>query len=237
MAWWIGGSTWSVTNTIPSIASGPTRSSPRCTAPTNRPMTMANSAGRIPRSTIAVHQPAASARSARGRTPKNFHSLRTEAFDHRRSLRVSGGFTSNVPLARVVMTSPFGNAPGQRENQVRHRAGILSRCSLCVQVAFRGDGHHFFACRSGMALASATKAWMRALGDSIDSARSIARAMSPLRARVPTSCDRAKSRPGAARPWPRGWRPRPHPSGCGSPGAPGCDGTRSAPVAARGRSR
>ena len=76
MAWWIGGSTWSGTNTAPMSASGATRSSPRCTAPTSVPMAMANSAGRIPRSTSTAHQAAASVRSARGRTPKNFHSLR-----------------------------------------------------------------------------------------------------------------------------------------------------------------
>src|SRR5262245_46891018 len=125
-------------------------------------MAMANSAGRIPRTTSTAHQATARVRSARGKTPKNSHSLRAR----RRSiigaapLRISGGYgeralavvrglavscvdrhpaegrvvdlaarrgglrgSSIVPRARVVMASPFGSAPGLRQDSGRHRAG------------------------------------------------------------------------------------------------------------------
>jgi hypothetical protein len=69
------------------------RESPRCTAPTSTPIAIANAAGRIPLSRRDVHQVAARAGSAFGRTLKNFHSLRsvrvwsTTAFCHRTGAR------------------------------------------------------------------------------------------------------------------------------------------------------
>ena len=79
MAWWIGESTWRVTNTAETNESGRARSSPRSTAPTSRPIAMANRAGRTPRSTSTAHQAIARGPSACGKTWKNFHSLRARS--------------------------------------------------------------------------------------------------------------------------------------------------------------
>ena len=77
IAWWMGVSTWSRTNTAPARASGPLRLSPRCAAPTSTPVATAKTAGSTPRRISATHHAIASPRSAFGRTPKNFHSLRS----------------------------------------------------------------------------------------------------------------------------------------------------------------
>ena len=65
IAWWMGVSTWSSTNTTPTVASGPARSSPACTAPTSAPVATANPAGSSPRPTSTAHQATASLGSAR----------------------------------------------------------------------------------------------------------------------------------------------------------------------------
>ena len=71
----MGDRIWSGTKTAATNASGAVSGSPRWTAPTSRPITIASSAGRIPRSASTVHQAAARVASARASTPRNCHSL------------------------------------------------------------------------------------------------------------------------------------------------------------------
>ena len=76
-------------------------------------MTMANSAGRTPRSTITVHQAAARARSARGRTPKNFHSLRA------RRLPIIGSPPGFQAVSSSVYSKPYECLPSSMSIVIR----------------------------------------------------------------------------------------------------------------------
>ena len=73
-------------------------------------------------------------------------------------------------------------------------AKIFTVLALSPDGSAGPDEHHFFACRSEIASASAMNASMRPSGDSIDVTISMARAMSPRRARLPATSDRALSR-------------------------------------------
>ena len=97
------------TNTTPTKASGPARSSPACTAPTSTPIAMANRAGRRPRATSTTHQATARGRSARGRTAKNFHSGRSRS---RRTIDGPPGALGSSRMHRVDQEGSLATMAG-----------------------------------------------------------------------------------------------------------------------------
>lgn len=140
----MGLSTWTETKIAPANASGPPRGPPRCTAATSKPIPIAKAAGRIPLSRRIVHQAPARPGSAFGRTPKNFHSLRSVSdrsktaspselpydaqYHHHRETRSTYQRGTGEPeheLLAGISVLPFGCGP-----IYRHLSTLAIFCSI-----------------------------------------------------------------------------------------------------------
>src|SRR3954454_4896786 len=116
---WIGFITCISTNTMPVKVSGPPSACPFSTAPTRTPIAIANSAGSTPRSSSTAHHRIASVRSARGSTPKNFHSCRSR---------------NDPNIARHLVARP-------RAEEVEAQALIVDALGVAARVVVRHREH------------------------------------------------------------------------------------------------